>query len=110
MAVESELFQSRLIGAAKDVHHLLAGGELPTWDDFQDGPATSEWPPLTLGICPVMGGAFKENTKDWTTVGTGAAVGVVGCGGFHNSGDYTKFWLCILGVAVVVLIAIAVVA
>jgi hypothetical protein len=53
MAAEPGEFRSRLIAAAKDVQQLITSDELPTWDDFAEGPAGSAWPPLTLGVCPL---------------------------------------------------------
>jgi hypothetical protein len=51
MAAEPGEFRSRLIAAAKDVQALVTSDELPTWDDFAEGPAGSAWPPLRLGAC-----------------------------------------------------------
>jgi hypothetical protein len=108
MAAEPE-FRSRLIAAAKDVQQLVTGGELPTWDDFTEGPPWSAWPPLTLGICPVMGGAFREDPKDWeTVVGGGSITAFVACGvGFGTTGRPVEAGVCIGGViAVLILVAI----
>jgi hypothetical protein len=110
-AAEPGEFRSRLIAGAKDVQQLVTSEELPTWDDFTARPATSDWPPLNLGILPVLGGAFREDPKDWEPVlGAGAVTGFVACAAFLASGDTTKMWLCVAGVIVVVLVAAAIAA
>jgi hypothetical protein len=111
MAAEPGEFRSRLIAAAKDVQQLVTGGELPTWDDFNEGPPWSAWPPLTLGICPVMGGAWREDPKDWEgVVGGGALTTFAACAiGFGTTGHTAEAWACVGGVLfILVVVAIIV--
>jgi hypothetical protein len=111
MAAEPES-RSRLIAAAKDVQHLLTNDELPTWADFAEGPAGSAWPRLTLGICPVFGGAFREDPdKDWEQPIGGAGIGtLVACvAGFSATGNTGLIAACVVGVFVI-LAAAAVIA
>jgi hypothetical protein len=108
MAAESGEFRSRLIAAAKDVQQLITSDELPTWDDFAEGPAGSAWPPLTLGVYPVLGGRWKETEENWSEGGgAGVAVTVFACmAGFGAMGDLLKMLACVLGVVAIIVAAI----
>jgi hypothetical protein len=109
MTAASDEFQNRLVAAAKDFQQLVAGGEFPRWDEFAEGAEVTEWPPLTLGICPVLGGARNENPKDWEqVVGGGALTTFAACALFIAMGDTEKGVACMVGV-VVVLIIVAVI-
>jgi hypothetical protein len=108
MATEPES-RSRLIAAAKDVQQLVTNGELPTWEDFAEGAARSAWPPLTLGICPVSGGAFREDPdEDWDVqaTGYGGAFAIAACvAGFAATGNAGLIAACVFGVIVLVSVA-----
>ena len=108
-AADSIVFRSRLIAACKDVQHLVISDELPEPADFQEPPAVHpDWPPLNLGVRPILGGAFKERPGDWDT-GTGEeGQGDGGVTSFEASG--TCSWppdkACIFVAAVILAAAI----
>jgi hypothetical protein len=111
MAAEPGEFRSRLTAAAKDVQALVTSDELPTWDDFAEGPAGSAWPPLTLGVLPILGGRFSDNPReDWEVpVGGGGLATFAVCAVGFGPGS-REFWLCTIGVLAVLIIVAAIAA
>jgi hypothetical protein len=113
MGAESEEFRRRLSAAAKDVQQLVTSDELPTWDDFAEGPAGSAWPPLALGVYPVLGGRFRDDPdKDWEywdeAAGGGLGTAAVCTVAFGSEGDIGKVFLCVLGVLAILAICVLV--
>ena len=110
MAAKPAEFRNRLIAAAWDLRQLSTGDEVPTWSDFVDGPTGPSWPPLNLGVYPILGGMDDEERFDsdgWIgSAGGGAAiVTLTACAvGFGATGNDEAMAMCIIGVVVLILI------
>ena len=97
MAAGSDEFRHRLVAAAWDLQQLVVGNEVPTWSDIISGPTEPTWPPLKLGVYPILGGMDDqerfEGDDSWKKGTAGAAVAGAGttaaaCLGFIATGSF----------------------
>ena len=107
MAAEPGEFRSRLIAAAKDVQQLVTSDELPTWADFEPR-AVSDWPPLTLGVYPILGGRWDEKNDDVKRATAGGIAVAVACEILFDATKTNglKTAACVISVVVLIVILI----
>jgi hypothetical protein len=114
MAAGSDEFRHRLVAAAWDLQQLVQGNEVPTWNDFTSGPTEPTWPPLNLGVYPILGGMDDQerfegdgwkNGTSYVAAGGSVTTAAACFVGFGATGSNALIYVCVVAAVALLLLA-----